>query len=410
MPRIFKVLLFLMVAGMAAQVLPFVIYHVPDAVTVATTAVPTGYPPDYKASDMARANAFNQAILFGAIARIATWFLAMFALLASGIGSKFSGSTIDSKRAWLTRSLFLVALYFCFRLVELPFVVCRFHHFQAFGLTPLSFYDWTEIMLIGLPVPLALFFLKYLLVVCSFPLFKKLWWIAACLCIFILYDVLPEIVSRTYPLDPVETLSPLPQSPHADALKVVLEKAATRLPLMIVDQSNRAYSANVYIAGRYGRQYVVITDTFLKTFTPDDAALALAHEIGHLRNEITMRLAGKALTLLTLASGFFLAFLLTGRTALPISTALHTVMILMLCLTFASFLLQPLSNAFYRRQELNADMEAIRLIPQPQAYSQLLVKMAKQNLEPLDMPKWEEYLFSSYPSIMTRIAITTPGR
>lgn len=407
--RTFHILLCLVAAGMAAQVIPFALYHAPDAAAIAATTVPADYPQGYEAADFARAHAFNRAFLLGGVARSVTWVVTVLALIASGIAWRLGTSSVDTKRAWLARVLFLIAIYVCFRLVEMPFLACKFHHFRDFGLTPLSIGGWVEILLLGLPIPLALFVLKYLLVVCSFPLFKRLWWVAACLCIFVLTDILPEVVSRRYPLDPVETLAPLQQGEHSEAMQAVLDKAGESLPIMVVDHGKRANTANVYISGRHGRQYVVVTDTFLAQFTPKDAALALGHELGHLKHETEMRIVGKAFTILTLASGFLLAFLLTGRAIIPISEALHTVLILMLCVAFASFVLQPLSNAFYRRQEAVADREAVRFIPDKRAYGELLVKMAKLNLEPLDMPKWEEYLFSSYPSVLSRIRYQGSG-
>ena len=401
--RVPRLLLCLMLAGRAAQVIPFFIYHVPDAETVATVVVPADYPADYGASDLARARAFNRGLLFGGMARSVTWVLTVLTLLASGIAARIGLYHPHTRRAWLIRVLFLVAVFICLRVVEIPFILCRLRHFQAFGLTPLTFGGWTELLLLGLPLPLTLFVLKYLLVICSFPLFRQFWWIGSCLCIFLLFEVVPEAASRRYPVDPVTTLSPLPQGPHSDAITAVLRTTGTSLPLMVVDQGSRENTANIYIAGRHGREYVVITDTFLRQFPPEDAALALAHELAHLGNATALRLTDKALSLLALTLGFFLAFLLTGRTAVPISAALNTVLVLMLCMTLASFLLQPFSRAYTRSQELAADREAVRLVPERDAYQRLLVKMAKLNLDPLEMPGWEEYFFSSYPSAMTRL-------
>lgn len=402
---ILRLLPCLVLVGLAAQIIPFAVHHVPDATVIAATKLPAGYPAGYDAADFARAEAFSKGMLFGGIGQSITLIMTVLSLVAWGFTAGVTSSSTDSKRAWLIRVLFLAALFLCLRLVEIPYLLCRFHHFRAFELTPLTLGSWTKLMLLGIPVPLSLFILKYLLVICAFPLFRRFWWIGACLCVFIMFEIVPEVASRRYPLDPVETLSPLKPCPHADAIKAVLDKANVNLPLMMVDLGNRANTANIYIAGRHGREYVVVTDTFLRWFTPEDAALALGHELGHIRNGSIIRITDKTLSFIALALGFLFAFLLAGRAAVPVSAALHQVLILMLCLTLSSFLLQPVSNAFYRAQELQADKEAVKLVPNPAAFGQLLVKMSKLNLEPLDMPGWEKYLFSSYPPVLTRLAV-----
>ncbi len=389
---------------LAAQVAPFVVYHVPGPSAIAATSIPAWHPGGYDAADLARAHAFSRALLFGGMARSATWILAMLSLVACGVAAGFADSSKGRGQAWLVRVLLLVGLFLFLQLVELPYLVCRFFHFQAFGLTALTLAGWTKLMLVGSIVPLALFVLKYLLVVCSLPLFKRFWWIGACLCIFVLFEVVPEVASRRYPLDPVESLTPMGPGPHADSMKAVIDRAGLDLPLMVVDLGERVNTANIYIAGRHGREYVVVTDTFLRQFTPEEVTLALGHELAHVRNRFTLLAIHKTLSFLTLASGFFLAFMLTGRSALRISAAPRVVLVLMLSLALTSLVMQPLANSFYREQELQSDIRAVELAGDPAAYGRLLLKMAKLNLEPLDMPWWEKIFFSSYPSTMDRLA------
>jgi len=402
------ILIGLTLVCITAQVVPFLSDGMPDEKAIAATILPPGYPPGYTATDFARARAFTNPLLFGGIARSLSAILAVLALVCSGIATNFGGTgSHDRKREWLHRILFLLALFLLLRAVELPFALCRFKHYHAFGLTPLTFTGWGGLFLLALPIPLAVFTLKYLLVVCTFPLFKRSWWIAACLLIFLITDVMPEVVSRTYPLDPVTTLSPLEPSSHAEALSKLFKKEGLDMPIIILDQSKRSNTANIYISGRPGREYVVLTDTFLSGFTPEETALALSHEIGHFRNRGALLLTNKALAFLTLILGFGLAFMLTGRGVVQMSSAMQTVMIVMLCVSACAMAAQPLSNAISRSQERLADQHALRKAADPAQYDRLLVKLAQLNLEPLTIPRWKAILFSDYPSVMERLSVVS---
>src|SRR5258707_7279236 len=307
-------------------------------------------------------------------------------------------------RAWLVRILFLIAVWFCLRLVDLPLIYFRFQYYKTFGLSLLGEIPWLKLYLAGHPVPLTLFVLKYLLVICALPLCQQFWWLAAALGLFMITSVIPEVLSRTYPLDPIENRQPLTNGPHYDSMKALLTKDGLNLPIMVTDESRRSKGASICLTGRSGREYVLVTDTFVQEYSPQQVTLALGHELGHFRSNGTVLLIHQTSALVVLLATFGLAFVLTGRRPLPVSSAPRIVLVTILCSGSASNALAPASLALSRQEERYADRYALDLGGDREEFKRLLVKVSRHELEPLDMPAWEYYLDASHPTIFGRIA------
>jgi len=394
----------LVLLGMAAQILAFVAHPVPTARQIAATRVPSHYPADYTATDCARAEALDGALFWGDLAVTITTALTLAALLLSGTTERVPCTAGSKARVWLARILFLLAVYLTLSAIGFPFRFCRYLHYRDFGLTSLTVPGWLKVFALTLPVPLTIFVLKYLLVICTLPLCKRRWWIAAALGVFVIFDAAPEIVSRTYPADPVETLQPLVAGPHFDAMKAVLRKAGLDLPLMVVDESRRSNAANMCLTGRQGREYVLVTDTFVRQYSPAETALALAHELGHFQHKTKTLVTKLGGALLLSLVAFGLAFVCTGRQALPVSDAPRLIAIIMLCALVAGQAFGPVSLALSRGEEREADSYALRLTGDGKQFQRLLLKVARNHLTPLDLPGWRYFLSASHPTFLERIA------
>jgi STE24 endopeptidase len=326
-------------------------------------------------------------------------------LLLSRLPDRIGAVLTPRTRTWLIRVAFLAAVFLLLRIVRLPFLYLLFRFHEALGLTPMTALEWIRVLLLGFSIPLVLFVLKYLLVICTIPIFRQYWWLAAAVGVFLVMQVIPEVVSRTYRLDPVETVRPLEAGPHYDAMRAVLKKAGRDLSIMEVHHSRRSNTANIYLAGRPGREYVVVTDTFVRQYSPQEAALTLAHELGHLERRIPALLIEKSSALLTLLLTFGLARLLSRREPPHVSSALRLAVLVMLCSSLVSFAFSPVTNAVSRAEERIADRHALRLTGDLECFKQLLVKQAKHDLEMLEPPGWQYWLFATHPTVLERIAL-----
>ena len=87
-------------------------------------------------------------------------------------------------------------------------------------------------------------------------------------------------------LDPIfNTFTPLPEGRTRDSVLALAEKAGVSVGQVFeVDASRRTTAANAYVTGLGATKRVVLYDTLLRDFTPDEVDLVVAHELGHVRH------------------------------------------------------------------------------------------------------------------------------
>ena len=79
--------------------------------------------------------------------------------------------------------------------------------------------------------------------------------------------------------------------------------------------------------------------------------------------------------------------------------------LMLLALVLAGFMAvtTPLSNAFSRWREREADDYALRITRKPEAFVSVMVRLANQNLGDVDPEPWVELLLHSHPPLGKRI-------
>ena len=174
----------------------------------------------------------------------------------------------------------------------------------------------------------------------------------------------------------------------------------------VMDLSRRTRAANAMFTGIGPTKRVILGDTMLTDYTPDEMETVLAHELAHqVHGDLWRGIAFQAvLTVLGLwvadlglraGLGFFGFLGVDDVAAVPLVGAVLAAFFLVLL---------PASNAFTRRMESAADDYALRMTHKPRAFQSVMTKMAGQNLAEADPPAWAVFLFYSHPPIDERIA------
>lgn len=166
--------------------------------------------------------------------------------------------------------------------------------------------------------------------------------------------------------------------------------------------------ANAMLAGLGATRRVILGDTLLERFSPEEIEVVFAHEVGHHvhRHIPKMLLSG----LVSSLAGFWLV----GHAVLfwvawqggPGDFAqlpAWSLPALMLLLTVFFQLLEPLQNAISRHYERQSDRYALERTSQPEAYRSAFEKLARINKSD-PHPHWlEVVLFHSHPPIAERL-------
>ena len=392
MSRLGLLLILLVVGVLLLYSLPIPAPDLPDSI------------PAELAPRFAEAHAYIWPEILAGWVRPAIGMLLLYLIVLSGaavaIETRYGA---DKLRRWPLRILFLLVFYAMISLIDTPNSIRSFYHARAFGLTQLTLAESLELSLRATPFAFAVFVLKFLLVFCCLAIFRARWWVAAAVLVLVVFELAPERLSRTVPLDPILTLEPLPDGPYREAMDRVSALAEEDIDYLVEDRSQRSDTVNMYMTGRVGREYVVVTDTLLGCLSPDEVAVVLAHEYGHkLSRPVTVPLS-MILTVAKMLAVFYLVHWFHHRRAIPERDRLQALVYIMLAAMAVSLLDYPFSCALYRYQERTSDAYALELTGDATALRSALLKVGAANLEPWEVPGWVYLTSASHPQLRDRV-------
>lgn len=192
----------------------------------------------------------------------------------------------------------------------------------------------------------------------------------------------------------------------AERLMKLAERANTKVRgVFKFDMSKRTKSANAALTGIGNTRRIILGDTLIDEFTPDEIETVLAHELGHqVHRDIPLFIAFGTFTT---AVGFYLASLGMdwavkhfGFSSVSDPAAFPA---LGLILGIYGLLTSPLDNAVSRWRENMADDYALSSTRKGEAFASAFTRLANQNLGEVDPEKWVVFLFYSHPPLGERI-------
>jgi STE24 endopeptidase len=164
--------------------------------------------------------------------------------------------------------------------------------------------------------------------------------------------------------------------------------------------------ANAGFTGIGRSKRIILSDTLIGHFTPDEIAVVFAHEMGHYRKKHIVK------SIVLGSASIFLSFFLCGEfyrfTLVYLGFAhvydIAAIPVLLFYLTMFSLVTMPLSNALSRKYEREADRYALDVTRDRDAFISAMEKLADMNLADRDPNPVTEFMFYSHPSIKKRIA------
>jgi Zn-dependent protease with chaperone function len=168
------------------------------------------------------------------------------------------------------------------------------------------------------------------------------------------------------------------------------------------DMSRQTKKANAFVTGVFGTERIALADTLLDEFAEDETLFVVAHELGHyVKRDPWVAIAlGTGLMALPLLLGNRTVRRTTGRDTGDVGGAMRLAFYVSISQLFA----MPIANAFSRMIERRADRFAVSATDDPASGVRAFRRLRDQNLAEDEGPKWSELLFSSHPSLGSRIA------
>jgi STE24 endopeptidase len=311
---------------------------------------------------------------------------------------------------WLLVPGFAVVFFLSFELFEVPLsYYSEFVLPHRYDQSNQTFGGWLKDQLLGAGLAAAIGLPMLEVVYWLLRVTGPAWWLwaaAGYLAFVIVISVLAPVVIM--PL--FNKFVPLGDE-HAE-LATRLQRLATRSGTRVsgvfrFDMSRRTKAANAALTGIGSTRRIILGDTLLSEFTPDEVETVIAHELGHhVNRDIPVGILVSAL--ITLVGLFLVSLGLGGGArALGFSGPADIGALPLLALAFGLFgvLTLPLNNAYSRWREARADEYALAATNNPQAFAAAMTRLANQNLSEADPERWVVVLLNSHPPIRDRLAM-----
>lgn len=276
---------------------------------------------------------------------------------------------------------------------------------HRFGLSRMTLAQWgmRELKQIGLSVLLGTALVEgfYALLRVTpehWPLWATAGWVGVSI---VLTRVFPTVVLPLF-----YKTTPLQNAALTQRLLALAQRVG--LPALGVfrfDLGAETRKANAALAGLGKTRRILLSDTLLSGFPPDEIEGVLAHELAHHRyHHLVLMLALSAI-------GSWLALSLTkivgARAVVPAGlqglSDIAGYPLLMLWLSLLTFVSSPLQQGLSRRFEWQADRFAVAHAQPPHAFAGALRRLAQLNLADPNPPRWIVWLFYDHPPIADRI-------
>src|SRR6266480_521905 len=281
----------------------------------------------------------------------------------------------------------------------------RLEHRYQLSNQKLRGWIWDEVkgLLVSAVLAAALVELLYFII----RQFSQHWWILAWLgflgVVVLLAQLAPVVLFPIfYKFEPLQD----------EDLKLRLvrlgERAGTRVRGVYKWRlSEKSKKANAAPTGLGNTRRIILADTPLDTYSPDEVEAVLAHELGHHVHKHIVKSIGvqAGVTLIGFAAAnWALHYAVDRWHKFPALYDFANLPLIVLIFAILSFLLMPALNAFSRLNERQADRYAFENIASVAPFISSMNKLAEQNLAERTPSRWVEWWFHSHPAIARRVA------
>ncbi len=170
--------------------------------------------------------------------------------------------------------------------------------------------------------------------------------------------------------------------------------------------SEKSKKANAALTGLGNTRRIILADTLLDNYGPEEIEAVLAHELGHHvhRHILKSILVQAGITLLGFWAANWVLHYSVDHHMFEELSDFANLPLLAITATVLSLLLMPALNAYSRYNERQADRYAFESIASVEPFISSMNKLAQQNLAERTPSKWVEVLFHSHPAISKRVA------
>ncbi len=351
---------------------------------------------------------YNRIRRWLGIGEVALGLALLVVLLVTGWTNSLQSLAYDlSENYGLAVLFYVLMLMLLSKLIGLGLDYYGFRLEHRYHLSNQSLGEWIVDELKGLAVTAVLAVGLVELLYFIIRQFPQHWWVLAWLGFMAIAVLLAQLAPvLLFPI--FYKFEPLHDEELRQRLVRLGERAGTRVRGVYKwHLSEKSKKANAALTGLGNTRRIILADTLLENYSPDEIEAVLAHELGHhVHRHIPKSIGVQALVT-------FIGFWAANWTLHYAINRLHmfehisnfaNLPLLVLTFTVLSFLLMPALNGLSRFHERQADRYAFESIHAVAPFISSMNKLADQNLAERVPSRWVEWWFHSHPAVARRIA------
>lgn len=277
---------------------------------------------------------------------------------------------------------------------------------HRYGLSTMTLKGWLGDLFKGLVLSLILESLAIELVYVLLASQPQTWWLWVAL-VLLFFSVVMANLAPVLILPLFYKFTALPEGDLTKRLLALAERAHTRVRgVFTMQMSSKTTAANAALMGLGNTRRIVLGDTMLDRYTPDEIEVVLAHELGHhVHHDIWKLIISQSI--LTLGGLYLVNVVLhwaveTQHFYLGLADAATIPLVLALIGAFG-LIVMPISNGYSRVIEYQADEYALQSSQMVGPFKSAMTRLANQNLADAEPSPIIEFLFHDHPSIRKRL-------
>jgi STE24 endopeptidase len=277
---------------------------------------------------------------------------------------------------------------------------------HRFGLSTMTFRGWLGDLFKGLGIGLVFEVLVVELIYALLAAQPQWWWLEVAV-VLLFFTVIMANLAPVLLLPLFYKFTPLPEGDLSKRLLALADRAQTRVRgVFTMHLSDKTTAANAALMGLGNTRRIVIGDTMLDRYTPDEIEVVLAHELGHhVHRDIWKLIISQSALMLV---GLFLINVglhwavdtqfyyhgLADAADIPFVLALTGII---------GLIMMPISNGISRVIEYQADEYALQATSMIEQFKSAMARLANQNLAEAEPSPTVEFFFYDHPAVGKRL-------
>ena len=321
---------------------------------------------------------------------------------------------------WTDNSFFAAILFLILggvpgALLSLPFALySEFGIEKHFGFSNMTLGMWVADEIKGFFVNMMIMIPLLLAMIGLFKYASDWWWILLG-CIYFAFSIGISIIYPIFIAPIFNKFTPLEEGELKTRLEELLKKCGFKASgLFVMDASRRSGHSNAYFTGFGKSKRVVLYDTLIEQLSVDEIEAVLGHELGHYKHHHILKkmifmIPAVFVVLFVISMLVKMPSLYSGFGFVNVEVVPYQMMfigIFLLSLVFGEWgiLLNPIMNFLSRRDEFQADAFAKKICGTGEPLCTALIKLNKENLSEIQVPKIYSVFNYNHPPLLERIA------